>query len=60
MEDSGSGNGRRSGRSATWLFGLTTGHIAREMTHVDVDPRSGWASGPNAAKFKSYVGILVR
>ena len=60
MEDSGSGSGRRSGRSATRLSGLTTGRVARERTQVDVDPRSGRASGPNAAKFKSYLGVLVR
>ena len=60
MEDSGSGSGRRSGRSATRLSRLTTGRVARERTHVDVDPRSGRASGPNATKFKSYLGVLVR
>ena len=60
MEDSGSGSGRRSGRYVTRLSGLTTSRIARERTQVDVDPRSGRASGPNAAKFKSYLGVLVR
>ncbi|KAL2347406.1 hypothetical protein Fmac_001406 [Flemingia macrophylla] len=60
MADSGSGSGRRSGRSVTRLSGMTTARIARERTQVDVDPRSGRASGPNAAKFKSYLGVLVR
>nr|KYP31016.1 hypothetical protein KK1_049246 [Cajanus cajan] len=60
MKDSRSGSGRREGRSVTRLFGLTVGRIAKERIPVEVDPRSGKASGPNAAKFKSYLGVLAR
>ena len=61
---SGSGSGRSGsgdkGRSVTRLKGLTARRVAREKTQVEVDPRSGKVSGPNAAKFKSYLGLLAR
>nr|KYP34593.1 hypothetical protein KK1_044441 [Cajanus cajan] len=60
MEDSGSDSGRKEGRSVTRLSGLTAGLIAKERTPVEVDPRSGKASGPNAAMFKSNLGVLAR
>ena len=47
-------------RGTTRLHSVTAGRIARERMQVDVDPRSGKASGPNAAKFRSYLGLLAR
>nr|KYP55860.1 hypothetical protein KK1_002085 [Cajanus cajan] len=60
MADLGSSSGRRKGRSVTRLSGLTAGRIAEERTSIKVDPRSSKASGPNAAKFRSYLGVLAR
>ena len=57
---SGSGSGKISGRSITKLAALTARRVAKEKTPVDVDVRSGKASGPNAAKFKSYLGLIAR
>ena len=57
---SGSGSGKICGRSVTRLPGLTAGRIAKERIPVDVEAQSGKASGPNAQKFKSYLGLLAR
>nr|KYP37023.1 hypothetical protein KK1_041806 [Cajanus cajan] len=60
MVDSESGSVRKEGRSITRLSGLTGGRIAKERTQVEVDPCSGKASGPNAAKFRSYLRVIAR
>nr|KYP41324.1 hypothetical protein KK1_037316 [Cajanus cajan] len=60
MEDLGSGSGRREGISVTRLSRLIARRIAKERIPIEMDPRSGKASGPNAAKFKSYLGVLAR
>nr|KYP38566.1 hypothetical protein KK1_040175 [Cajanus cajan] len=60
MADSGSGSGRREGRSITQLSRLIVECIAKERTQVEVNPRSSKVSGPNAANFRSYLGVLAR
>ena len=47
-------------RGTTRLPSVTAGRIASERMQVDVDPLTGKASGPNAAKFRSYLGLLAR
>ena len=60
MADSGEDSGRTRGRSITRLTSLTAGRVASERLPVEFDTRSGKASGPNAARFSSYLGLLGR
>ncbi|KOM54486.1 hypothetical protein LR48_Vigan10g037800 [Vigna angularis] len=57
--DSGSGQTRR-GRGVTRLPDVTSGRVDGQRRHVDIDPRSGHPSGPNADRFRSYLGKLAK
>ena len=47
-------------RKATRLKDLTLRRANGHRTHVDIDARTGIATGPNAKIFRSYLGLLVR
>ncbi|KAG2397288.1 uncharacterized protein HKW66_Vig0144760 [Vigna angularis] len=57
--DSGSGKSRR-GRGVTRVADVTSGRVDGQRRHVDIDPRSGHPSGPNADRFRSYLGKLAK
>ncbi|KAG2409439.1 uncharacterized protein HKW66_Vig0001040 [Vigna angularis] len=61
MSTSNSGSGKtRRGRGVTRLADVTTGRVDGQRRHVDIDPRSGHPSGPNADRFRSYLGKLAK
>ena len=47
-------------REATRLKAIAINRLGGIKIPVDIDPRSGRASGPNGAKFGSYLGVLAR
>ncbi|KAG2404916.1 uncharacterized protein HKW66_Vig0041710 [Vigna angularis] len=57
--DSGSGQTRR-GRGITPLADVTSERVDGQRRHVDIDPRLGHPSGPNADRFRSYLGKLAK
>ncbi|KOM47481.1 hypothetical protein LR48_Vigan07g118500 [Vigna angularis] len=57
--DSGSGKSRR-GRGVTRVADVTSGRVDGQRRHVDIAPRSGHPLGPNADRFRSYLGKLAK
>jgi len=47
-------------REATRLRALTISHLGGVRVPVDIDPQTGRASGPNQARFVTYLGVLAR
>jgi len=47
-------------REATHLKAIAINCLGGIKIPVDIDPQSGRASGPNGAKFDSYLGVLAR
>jgi len=45
---------------ATRLKAIAINRLSGIRIPVDIDPQSGRASGPNGAKFGSYLGVLAR
>jgi len=46
-------------REATRLEGIAINCLSGLKIPIDIDPQSGRASGPNGAKFGSYLGVLA-
>ena len=57
---SGLDSGSHRGRSITRLTSLTAGRAVSQRMPVEFDTRTGKASGPNAPRFRSYLGVLAR
>jgi len=53
-------NSSKKTREATRLTVIVINRLGGIKIPVDIDPQSGRASGPNAAKFGSYLGVLAR
>jgi len=47
-------------REAKHLKAIAINRLGVINIPVDIDPQSGRASGPNGAKFGSYLGVLAR
>jgi len=47
-------------RDTTRLKAIAINRLDGIKIPVDIDPQSGRASGPNSAKFGSYLGVLAR
>ena len=47
-------------REATHLKPIAINHLGGIKIPIYIDPQSGRASGPNFAKFGSYLGVLAR
>ncbi|KOM55209.1 hypothetical protein LR48_Vigan10g110100 [Vigna angularis] len=50
----------RRGRGVTRVADVTSGRVDGQRRHVDIDPRSGHPSRPNADRFRSYLGKLAK
>ena len=51
---------QKKSREPTRLRDVTASRLGGLKVVVDLDPQTGWASGPNRVMFVSYLGVLTR
>ena len=50
---------QKKSREPTRLRDVTASRLGGLKVVVDLDPQTGWASGPNRVMFVSYLGVLT-